>query len=109
MLLKLILPLVTFAAFRVVMYSDHPELIELRAQLYAVSVKFAASHPAPQAAKKTNLQELHARTLSTANPCAEVVCAEEGAPADQIRSGLEPMADQQTSFTPKFVKVKPAD
>ncbi len=110
MLLKLILPLATFAAFRVVMYSDQPELVELRAQLYAFYTDAAASTEYAADKDRTDLQKLHDRTAAAAAaPCTEVVCPGGGPPADQIKAHMLGPIDNQRNLKPKFVLVAPAN
>ena len=105
MLLRLVLSLVTFAAFRFVMYSDNPDLIALRAQLYAAVIEGAASSKVTVEPDQTNLQKLHARVAAEANPCTQADCPDEGETADQIRSNPRPAADSKSGFSPKFVSV----
>ena len=107
MLLRLILSLVTFAAFRFVMYSGNPDLIALRAQLYAAVIERVASNKVALEPDQTNLQKLHARVAAEANLCEEADCPDKGPPADQIRSNLGSTADSKSDFNPKFVSVTP--
>ena len=107
MLLRLVLSLVTFAAFRFVMYSDNPDLIALRAQLYAGVIERAASSKVTLEPDQTNLQKLHARVAAEANPCTQADCPDEGPPDNKIRSNLGSKTDGKTGFNPKFVSVTP--
>lgn len=106
MFLRLILSLVTFAAIRFVMYSDQPDLVALRAQLYVAVLDRIASNNASAATDQTELQKLHARVAAEANPCTDTVCPGDGPPADQIISN-RPATESSTDFSPKFESVKP--
>ncbi len=106
MLLRLILSLVTFAAVRFVMYSDQPDLVALRAQVYVAILDRIAANKESAAPDQTELQKLHARVAAEANPCTEVVCPGEGPPADQIRSNLA-ASEGSADFSPKFVSARP--
>ena len=106
MLLRLILSLVTFAAIRFVMYSDQPDLVELRAQLYVAVQENVASNKARAAPDQTELQKLHARVAAEANPCTEVVCPGDGPTANQILPNLT-ITEVSTDFSAKFATAKP--
>ena len=107
MLLRLVLSLVSFAALRFVMYSDNPDLVALRAQLYVAVLERPASSKAAPAPNQTNLEKLHARVAAEASPCGQAVCPDEGPTDNQIKSSLEATPDKPSSFSPKFISVKP--
>jgi hypothetical protein len=107
MLLKLILPIVCFAAFRFIMFSDNPDLVELRAQIYVAVLERAATVPIVQDPNQTELQKLHARVAAEETPCTDDVCLDEGSKGDQIRSALGLTAESPRSFEPKFISVRP--
>ena len=108
MLLRLILSLVTFAGFRYLIYTDQPDLVQLRAQIYAVILENMGSNKVAAAPEQTNLQKLHARVEAERNPCTEVVCpGDEGTIMARIKSNIEASDETRKNFNPKFISAHP--
>lgn len=107
MLLRVVLSLVSFAAFRFVMYSDNPDLVELRKQLYVAVLDHVAANKVAPVPEQTELQKLHARVEAETTPCAEDTCRQEGTPADQTSTDPASTAGGKSSFNPKFISVAP--
>lgn len=90
------MPLVCSAATAIVMYSDHPDIVLLRAQVTAAYTQTMAPNAPDAAATATDLQRLRARTVIQAAQCPT--------PEDCTL----PQAAQGSSG-PRFIKVPPAE